>query len=505
MALFPLVLTMALSQLDHLVLTSATPAVVSELGGLDYLAWMATSYTLTVAVTTPVWGKLGDMYGRKGAFMTSIGIFLLGSVLGGMSQSMGQMVAFRTLQGLGAAGLMVGTFAIVGTLVPGRDRAKYQGLFSGVMAVAMVGGGPVGGLVTDTLGWRWAFYINVPIGVAALLLTAGCVRLPHNRLKARPDYKGAALLAVSVASVLLLSTLGGRQFDWLSPQVVGLALLSLGAGFYFVRVERRVEEPVLSLRLFRDINFTLGTLMGFLVGLVLFGAMTYLPLFQQVAQGASPTRAGLLLLPIIGAMTIVNVIVGQVISRTGKYRTFMIVGSVLIPVGLLLMTRIGPDTPQSVAGGYMAVFGSGLGLLMQATMLISLEAVEMKDLGVASSTALLARTVGGSVGAAVMGTLFTDRLETSLAEHAGEPGASGLPAAQQLDTAVVAKLPEAARNLYEQAVADGMQLVFLVGALITIGAAISAWFIREVPLRGTEAPQEDAPEPSPGGAPAPRP
>lgn len=493
-SLVALVLAMLLAQLDHLILSPAMPAIVGDLGGLAYLSWVTTAYSLTVSVVTPIWGKFGDMYGRKGAFMTSIGLFLGGSALSGLAQDMVQLIAFRVIQGLGAAGLMVGAFAILGTLVPGRDRGKYQGLFAGVMGVATVGGGPVGGLITESLGWRWAFYVNLPIGGVALLLSATCLRLPRNRLKARADYLGATLLGTSLASILLLSTWGGQQYSWTSPEILGLGTAFLVTGAWFLRVQQKKArgprharvppEPLLSLALFRNVNFMLGTLLGFLVGVVLFGAMTYLPIFQQVAQGASPSQSGLLLLPISGAMTAVNVVVGQLISKTGKYKIFMVVGGMLVPLGMLLMAFMSADTPKVLSVTFMAVFGAGIGLLMQATMLISMEAVEPKDLGVASSTAVLARSVGGSVGAAVMGTIFTQRL-TSRLESSGGSGAGELAGnGHQLDTSVVAKLPAELRELYESAVTSGMQLVFLVGAVIGLAIAVSAWFVHEVPLKG---------------------
>ncbi|GHC53583.1 MDR family MFS transporter [Streptomyces cinnamoneus] len=499
-SLVALVIAMLLAQLDNLILGPAMPTIVGELGGLDHLSWVVTAYGLTTAVSTPLWGKLGDMYGRKGAFMASIVLFLAGSALAGLSRDMGQLIAFRALQGLGGGGLMVGAFAIMGTIVPSRDRGKYQGLFAGAMGLAQVGGSPVGGLITDSLGWRWAFYINLPLGAAALVLCVTVLHLPRKRNKARVDYAGAALLTVFISSVLLFTGWGGQQYAWGSAPVVGTIALAVVSGALFLWAERKAEAPIIPLQVFRNVNFSLGTLMGFLVGLVMMGALTYLPLFQQVAQGASATNSGLLLLPVFGAMMAVNVIAGQVVSKTGKYKLFMIAGGILIPVGFLLMSRMDAGTSRVVSALGMAVFGAGMGFLMQTTMLISLDAVQLKDLGVASSTATLARTIGGSVGAAVMGAVFTQRMTSSLEADGGAPGAGSA----HLDAGTLTRLPDAVREVYEHAVTSGMHLVLLVGAGISVVTAVATWFVREVPLRGSvPKPEKKAPTDGPVAASSP--
>ncbi|MDX6315063.1 MAG: hypothetical protein QOF44_4527, partial [Streptomyces sp.] len=285
--LFGLMIAMLLAMLDNMIVGTAMPTIVGDLGGLNHLSWVVTAYTLATAASTPIWGKLGDMYGRKGVFMTSIVIFLIGSALSGMAQDMEQLIAFRAIQGLGAGGLMVGVMAIIGDLIPPRERGKYQGMIAGVMAVAMIGGPLVGGTITDNWGWRWSFYINLPLGAVALFMISAVLHLPKKRVEARIDYLGAALLTVGITSLVLLTTWGGNQYAWGSGQIIGLLVLGVAALAAFVYAETRAAEPVLPLHIFRSRNFSLISVIGFLVGFVMFGSMTFLPLFQQIVQGAS--------------------------------------------------------------------------------------------------------------------------------------------------------------------------------------------------------------------------
>ncbi|MEU5157965.1 DHA2 family efflux MFS transporter permease subunit, partial [Glycomyces sp. NPDC021274] len=351
----------------------------------------------------------GDMYGRKGVFLTSIVIFLIGSALSGMAQDMGQLIGFRAVQGLGAGGLMVGVMAIIGDLVPPRERGKFQGMMAGVMAVAMIGGPLVGGTITDHLGWRWSFYINLPLGAIALIMVTAVLHLPKKRSQTRIDYAGAALLTIGITSLVLLTTWGGTEYDWLSKQIVGLGILAVVALVAFVLVERKVSDPVIPLRIFRNANFSLVTVVGFLVGFVMFGAMTFLPLFQQTVQGASATNSGLLLLPMLLAMMVVSLIAGRVTTQSGRYKIFVTGGGALITIGLGLLALMDVGTTRLTSGLYMAVLGAGMGFLMQTTMLIAQNSVEMKDMGVGSSSATLFRTIGGSFGVAIMGAVFTNQ------------------------------------------------------------------------------------------------
>ncbi|MFG2194781.1 MDR family MFS transporter [Streptomyces sp. NPDC048639] len=498
--LLALMIAMLLAMLDNMIVGTAMPTIVGELGGLEHLSWVVTSYTLATAASTPIWGKLGDMYGRKGIFLSSIVVFLLGSALSGMSQTMAQLIGFRAVQGLGAGGLMVGVMAIIGDLIPPRERGRYQGMMVGVMALAMIGGPLVGGTITDHLGWRWSFYINLPLGAVALIMVTAVLHLPKKRMQGRIDYLGATLLTVAITAMVLVTTWGGTEYAWGSAMIVGLSVGAVAALAVFLVVERRASAPVLPLGIFRNANFSLITLIGFLVGFVMFGAMTFLPLFQQTVQGASATNSGLLLLPMLLAMMAVSLIAGRVTTQTGKYKIFPIIGSALIVAGLFLLAQMDTGTTRFTSGVYMAVLGAGMGFLMQITMLVAQNSVEMKDMGVASSTSTLFRTIGGSFGVSIMGALFTHRVQDVMAERGGS-AASGLASGTaQLDAASLAKLPDAVREAYQHAVAGGTQTVFMVGAVIAVIGFLASWFIKEVPLRGAGPEPGAAEGEKPGGA-----
>ncbi|GEB53660.1 MULTISPECIES: MDR family MFS transporter [Streptomyces] len=498
LVIFSLMIAVLLAMLDNMIVGTAMPTIVGELGGLEHLSWVVTAYTLTTAASTPVWGKLGDLFGRKGVFLTSIVIFLAGSVTSGAAQTMSQLIGFRALQGLGAGGLMVGAMAIMGDLVPPRERGKYMGMMAGVMSLAMIGGPLVGGTLTDHLGWRWAFYINLPLGAVALAMVGTILHLPKKRSQGRIDYLGAALLTAGITAAVLVTSWGGTEYDWSSGTILGLAALAVVALIAFVLVERRVDEPILPLGVFRNLNFSLVTVIGFLLGFVMFGAMTFIPLFQQSVQGASATNSGLLLLPVLLPMMLVSVVTGRATTRTGKYRMYPIAGGVLIPVGLFLLAQMGVGTTRFTSGLYMVVLGAGMGFLMQLTMLIAQNSVELKDMGVASSTTTLFRTIGGSFGVALMGTVFAGRVEDSMKESAAAGGQAAGGAAKlteggaQLDAASLAKLPAPVREAYEHAVSSGTHTVFLMGAAIAVIVFVAAWFIKEVPLKGAQdqQPQE---------------
>lgn len=483
--LFALMIAMLLAMLDNMIVGTAMPTIVGELGGLEHLSWVVTAYTLATAASTPIWGKLGDMYGRKGVFLSSIVLFLIGSALSGAAQDMGQLIGFRAVQGLGAGGLMVGVMAIIGDLIPPRERGKYQGMMAGVMAIAMIGGPLVGGTITDHLGWRWSFYINLPLGAVALAMVTAVLHLPKKRAQTRIDYIGAVLLTVGITALVLMTTWGGTEYDWASPQIIGLGAGAVVALVLFVLVERKVAEPVLPLHIFRNGNFSLVTLIGFLVGFVMFGSMTFLPLFQQTVQGASATNSGLLLLPMLLAMMAVSLFAGRVTTTTGKYKVFVVIGGGLITVGLALLSLMDVGTTRFTSGLYMAVLGAGMGFLMQTTMLIAQNSVEMKDMGVGSSSATLFRTIGGSFGVAIFGAVFTQQVKDTMSERLGAAGGK-LPSggAAQLDPKGLAQLPPMVKDAYLHAVSTGTHHVFLWGAMVSIIGFVAAWFLKEIPLRG---------------------
>ncbi|MFI0724075.1 MDR family MFS transporter [Streptomyces sp. NPDC021224] len=477
-----LLIAMLLAMLDNMIVGTAMPTIVGELGGLNHLSWVVTAYTLATAASTPIWGKLGDMYGRKGIFLTSIVLFLIGSAASGAAQSMDQLIAFRAFQGLGAGGLMVGVMAIIGELIPPRERGKYQGMIAGVMAIAMIGGPLVGGSITDNWGWRWSFYINLPIGAVALAVVTTVLHLPKKRSQGRIDYLGGVLLTVSITSLVLLTTWGGTEYAWGSVQIIGLLVLGLVTLAAFIRSQTRAPEPIMPLRIFRNANFSLISVIGFLVGFTMFGAMTFLPLYQQTVQGASATNSGLLLLPMLLAMMAVSMVAGRVTTATGRYKIFPIVGGALITVGLALLSTMGVDTTRFMSGLYMAVLGAGMGFIMQITMLVAQNSVEMRDIGVGSSSATLFRTIGGSFGVSLFGALFSHKVQHSMESAPG--GAAAMKGGAQLDPATIAKFPAGLKDAYFHAVSSGTHVVFLWGAIVSVFGFLAAWFLVETPLRG---------------------
>ncbi|GAA2910602.1 MDR family MFS transporter [Streptomyces mexicanus] len=482
--LLALMIAMMLAMLDNMIVGTAMPTIVGELGGLEHLSWVVTAYTLATAAATPLWGKLGDMYGRKGAFMTSIVLFLVGSALSGMAQNMGELIGFRAVQGLGAGGLMVGVMAIIGDLIPPRERGKYQGMMAGVMALAMIGGPLVGGTITDNWGWRWAFYINLPLGAVALVAISAVLHLPKKRAQARVDYLGAALLTLGISAIVLVTTWGGTEYAWTSARIMELIAIGVVALVGFVFWQTKAAEPIVPLHIFRSRNFTLMSLIGFITGFVMFGAVLFLPLYQQSVQGASATNSGLLLLPMLGAMMVVSLIAGRVTTNSGRYKIFPVAGGVLMIVGLYLLSLMDTDTTRLTSGLYMAVLGAGMGCLMQITMLVAQNSVEMKDMGVASSSTTLFRTLGSSFGVSIMGALFNHRVQDVMAERAGALGSKITEQSAQLDAKSLEKLPAVAREAYQHAVSAGTHSAFLLGSVVAVIALVAAVFVKEVPLRG---------------------
>ncbi|MFI6660773.1 MDR family MFS transporter [Streptomyces sp. NPDC050523] len=499
--LLALMITMMLAMLDNMIVGTAMPTIVGELGGLEHLSWVVTAYTLATAAATPIWGKLGDMYGRKATFMTSIVIFLIGSALSGMAQNMGELIGFRAVQGLGAGGLMVGVMAIIGDLIPPRERGKYQGMMAGVMALAMIGGPLVGGTITDNWGWRWSFYINLPLGVFALGLISVVLHLPKKRSKAGIDYLGVVLLTVGITSIVLVTTWGGTQYAWTSARIMELIGIGVASLIGFVFWQTKAREPVVPLHIFRSRNFTLMSIIGFITGFVMFGATLFLPLYQQSVQGASATNSGLLLLPMLGAMLVTSMVAGRVTTNTGKYKVFPVVGSALMIVGLYLLSTMDTGTSRLMSGVFMAVVGLGMGCLMQITMLVAQNSVEMRDMGVASSSTTLFRTLGSSFGVAIMGALFNNRVQDVMSARAGALGSKITEKSAQLDAKSLEKLPAVAREAYQHAVSAGTHTAFLLGSIVAVGALIAAVFVTEVALRGAGP---AAPKPGEGeAAPAP--
>lgn len=476
--LLGVMLAMLLAMLDNNIVGTAMPTIVRDLGGLEHISWVVTAYTLATAVSTPLWGKFGDLYGRKRVFLASIVVFLIGSLLAGAAHSMAQLIEFRALQGIGAGGLAAGAFALIGTLVPPRERGRYQGMTATVMAIGTIGGPLLGGFVTGHLGWRWAFYVNLPLGLVALVWVQLMLRLPAQRVRARIDWPGVALLTGAISAVVLAATWAGTTYDWTSWQILALAATGVLAAAGFVAVERRSAEPLLPPRIFTGHrNFPLAIALLLTVGVVMFGSALYLPLFQQTVQNASATSSGLLLLPMMIPVVLASNIAGKIMSRTGKYKVFPVLGTAFLAVAMLLLSTMDTGTSRTLTACYMVLVGIGLGLTMQMGTTIAQNSVEMRDMGAASASTNLFRTLGGSLGVAVFGSLFTRAVH-----------------------------PLADRPAYLHSVATGTRHIFLTASVLCLAGFIAALLIKEVPLRGkptTPAPVDGHPAahdtPSPAG------
>ncbi|MDP9844259.1 MDR family MFS transporter [Streptosporangium lutulentum] len=489
-----LMLAIALAMLDNMIVGTALPRILGDLGGLAHLSWVVTAYVLGTTVSTPIWGKIGDLYGRKNIFLASIVLFMIGSVLcglagsamlGGPADGMAQLIAFRAIQGLGAGGLLVNAMAIIGDLVPPRERGQYQGLMAAVMALAMIAGPLVGGFITDHLDWRWAFYVNLPVGFVALALLAVKLKLPTYRTEHRIDWLGAALLSIGITALVLITTWGGNDYGWTSPQILGLGALAVVALALFLPVERRAAEPIMPLNVFRDRNFTLISIVGFLLGFAMFGAINFLPLFQQTVQGASATNSGLLLLPMMGASMVVSLFVGRAITKTGRYKVYPVLGGVIMALAMWLLSLMDVNTPSWQTGVFIAVLGLGMGFLMQTTMLIAQNSVEQKDLGVASSASTFFRSIGGSFGVSLFGAIFNNQLTSSLTDRLGPAVGDRLATGGgQFDPAAMRQLPPAVRAGFLESLATSISSVFWWAILFAVVVPIATAFIREIPLRG---------------------
>lgn len=482
-----LLLGMLLAALDQTIVSTALPTIVSELGGMEHLSWVVTAYLLASTAATPLWGKLGDQYGRKRLFQTAIVIFLIGSALCGMAQNMPQLIAFRALQGLGGGGLMVLSMAIVGDLVPPRDRGRYQGLFGAVFGATSVLGPLLGGVFTEHLSWRWVFYVNLPVGVVALAVIATVLHIPRKSTKHVIDYLGTFLIAAVATCLVLVASLGGTTWDWASPQIVGLAVLGVLLAVAFVAVERRAAEPVLPLKLFRIRTFTLSAVISFIVGFAMFGAMTYLPTFLQVVQGVSPTLSGVHMLPMVAGLLLASTASGQIVSRTGRWKVFPVAGTGVTTLGLLLLHRLDEHSSTGAMSACFFVFGLGLGLVMQVLVLIVQNAVGYEDLGVATSGATFFRSIGASFGVAIFGTIFSGRLGDKLTDaFEGVRLPSGVSVdGLESDPRGIAELPSDLRPQALDAYASAITDVFLYAAPVALVGFVLAWFLKEDPLRGS--------------------
>jgi EmrB/QacA subfamily drug resistance transporter len=484
-----LMLVMLLAALDQTIVSTALPTIVGELGGFSQLSWVVTSYLLTSTVVVPLYGKFGDLFGRKIVLQTAIVIFLLGSVLCGVAQDMTQLILMRALQGLGGGGLLVVTMASIGDVIPPADRGKYQGLFGGVYGLATVIGPLLGGFMVDHLSWRWIFYVNLPLGVLCIAVIAAVFH-PHVRhVRHTIDYWGAGWLALALSCLILFTTEGGTMLPWDSAQLWFILAFAVVGVVGFIYEESVAVEPIMPLHLFRERTFLLSCLIGFFVGTALFGSTTFLPLYLQVVKGVSPTGAGMQLLPLMGGVLVSSIVCGRLISRIGRYRVFPIVGTLLSAIALMLLGTVGDSDPIYLIYGYAGLLGLGLGMVLQVLILATQNSVDMKYLGVATSGVTLFRSIGGSVGVSAFGAIFSNGLQSRL----GDVLPAGARASRSIGPDAVRALPPAIHERYIHAFGSSLHTVYHVAAAAIAIAFLLTWWMRDVPLRKTHAPVQATP------------
>ncbi len=499
-----LITGMFLAALDQSIVATALPQITSELGGLDHLSWVVTAYLLTSTSSTPLWGKISDLYGRRPMFQLAILVFLAGSVLAGLSQSMEQLIAARAIQGVGGGGLMALAMATIGDVVPPRERPRYQGYIAATFGTSSVLGPVLGGFFAEGPGWEWIFFVNVPIGLVALVVTSSALKMQHVRREHTIDYLGAAVIVASVSSLLLYTAWAGPEEGWTSGTALALLIGGLLLAVLFVAVELRATEPIIPMRLFRNSIFSVANSFGFLIGAAMFGVMTFIPVYLQIVKGMTPTESGLAMVPLLAGLFTTSIGGGRVMSRTGRYRWYPTIGSSIVIIAIVMLSTMSADTPYWFAGLSMFVMGAGLGFTMQVLVIAVQNSVERTEIGVATSSVQFFRQMGGSFGAALFGAVLSSRLAVHLAEAAAGAPRGTLPAEGlgdvSNDVEAIRGLPEAAQSLVTGAFSESMSEMFLVALPIVVVALVVGAFLKEIPLQSREdlAPvEEEAVTPGP--------
>ncbi|WP_245566833.1 MDR family MFS transporter [Jonesia quinghaiensis] len=481
-----LILTQLMSSLNQTILSTALPTIVGELNGVEHMTWVITAFILGVTIMMPIYGKISDMLGRKPLLLIAIAIFMVGSVLGGLSSTMEGLILARAVQGIGGGGLMILSQAAIADVIPARDRGKYMGIMGGVFAFSSVAGPLIGGWMTEGPGWRWAFWLNIPLGLIALAATARFLNVPRPQLTARPviDYLGMALLAVTTTALVLVLTWGGAEYAWSSPTILGLSAVAVLGTLAFVMTERRAKEPIMPLDLFRDRNFVLTTVAAIATGIAMFGAIGYLPTYLQMAGGYSATTAGLLMSPMMLTLLVTSVITGFLMSRTGRYKIFPVVGLFIIAVGMFAFSTVTLDTPIVQICGYMAVVGIGIGMSMQVLTIIVQNSFSQRMVGTATAANNYFRQVGATLGAAVVGSLFATRLVRLVEDHLGQTTGSA-PDTSSFTPAAIADLPESVARPIQEAYNEALMPIYLFLVPLAVIAAVTLMFVVEKPLART--------------------
>jgi EmrB/QacA subfamily drug resistance transporter len=476
---------MLLAALDQTIVSTALPTIVGDLGGLQHLSWVVTAYLLASTASTPLYGKISDLYGRKPVFRFAIVVFLIGSALAGLSTQMWELIGARAIQGLGAGGLMALAFAIIGDVIPPRQRGRYQGYFGAVFAVSSVAGPLLGGFFVEHLSWHWIFFINIPLGIIALVVTDRALHgLRHVRREHSIDYLGAVLLVTGV-STLLLGMVNGGDAGWTSPEIIGLLGGGLVLSGIFIWWESHAAEPILPLRLFHNRIFSVSSGIGFSIGFAMFGAIVFLPLYLQIVRGVSPTQSGLELLPLMAGLFTASVISGRRITTTGRYKRFPIAGTAITAAGLALLSTLGSDTPYWRTALFMLTLGVGIGLVMQVIVLAMQNSVDPRDMGVATSSATFFRSLGGTFGTALFGTILTNRLASELAQRLPATALHGVNTSQLTGSPqVIAALPAAVRGPVISSFVAALSTVFESAVPVVLLAFALTWFLQEITLRG---------------------